>query len=405
MRSNLTPQAKPSKAFEVTRRDNAAAREFLKEHIAYPEIINMIRGRFKEIFELLKEVGINKHDLSHQLRTAFSAINIMRELGPDYFSHREVVMAGAAATFHDIAYNRPSGTADETGYNAGKKGDFKNHAPEGADEVKAYLTEALEKMKQAKDQLNPEIAQLRKILTYKNENGESKRINDQDIDDIWGSIFHHNDYGKDKAEYNPWLIKNMMLMVQLCDKLDISRQRVYPEHMAPEDFVPTEKRTDGQERDEKFIHRSVPYCINEYSYVVNAQNGRMTWKAHVDLEKFNTFMKDHHSDFYDPDSFAEDFHRAYEKNARVAAEAFGKIMHRVDEKDSLSNQTHYLDSHSPLVVELDFGNGEKRRLYYRRPEREIYKIPSLTPWQEKLSALQAAQVMHLVDDEAVGQSE
>ncbi|MCK5601237.1 HD domain-containing protein [Candidatus Pacearchaeota archaeon] len=387
----------------MSRKDYASAREFLKEHSSLKEIVHWVRSRFSDITKNLREEEINKHDLSHQLRTAYNGVNIMQALGEDYFTHRETILAGIAAVIHDVGYiDGDTEDIEEKGYNSGNKGKYKKHALKGANEVKRKLNQYLKLVNGAygdRVKIDAEkVEEIRKMLTYKDENGEDRLINDKDIEFIWGSILHHNDYGKDTAEYNPWMVDPSALIVQLCDKLDHCRQRIYKEHLNPEDFVPDHERTNGSERDDKYFHRSVPYCIQDYKFLVNEKNGRMTWVANVDLNRFNELMKDVKPNYYTPDSFAKDFHTAYEKSARVAAEALGAILHQSEDRKPLKEQTQYLDIHSPLVVELQFSDGNKKRLYYTRPDRDIYSSKSLAPWQEELfSAYEAAEEMRLVD--------
>lgn len=345
-------------AFNLTRKDHKASWEYLNEHTALKQIIELVRHRFKSIDALLKEVGINKHDLSHQLRTASYAVAAMRKLG--FFSHREIVATGVASAIHDFGYlHRDPGDADEEGYNSGVKGTFKKHALHGAEEVKQIINGLLDFIQdEAFINSSPEIRAkakaYRKLLTYKDENGQEKLVNEEDIDAIWEAIVHHNDYGKDMEGYDPRRISKGALMTQLFDKLDICRQRVYKkDHMIPSDFAP------GDQRSHDYFHRSVPYCITDYQFKIDQAAGEMTVIYEVDLDRLNRVMQNEYPNFcYTPDAFVEDFNKAYRKNLRVAAEAIGVILDHITDRPT-------------LIAELKFKQGGSVALPFIRKNRKL----------------------------------
>lgn len=315
------------------------------------EILTVARGRFQNIDALLSQENINKHDQSHQIRTAVHAVRAMRQMG---FEHREMMVAGAGALIHDIAYNQPDDNVEDSddGYNVGKKARHKEHAKKGAHEAGRILRTALGAVREQGDS-NPA---LKELISYKDANGEMRVINEQDIELIEESILNHNDYGKDEAAYDPRLISKSALMVQMFDKLDICRKRVYDEHMTPGTFV-----EGSGEYDEHYFHKVVPYCIRNYEAKMDAESGTIEMTYHVEIGDFKKLMREKYPHFnYSEAEFSHDFLRAYTKNCRIAAEAAGVILDNSDNRGT-------------LTVKLDFGNGRTEEMAFNRPNREIYE--------------------------------
>jgi hypothetical protein len=324
---------------------------FLRGHLPIKEIMTVTRERFTNIDSILSEAQINKHDQGHQLRTAVHAAQAMHQLG---FSHREIMQATSGALIHDVGYNKRDEAEDDSldGYNVGTKAQFKKHALKGALEVEESLRAMLAAVREQGDD-NPT---LKRLVSYKDENGEMQTLDEEDVKKIVEAILNHNDYGKDNANYDPHEISKGALMVQLFDKLDICRKRVYPEHMDPGAFV-----EDSKDYDPKYFHRVAPYCVQSYEHQIDPETGTMEMVYKVDLAEFRALMQKSHPDFrYSEADFTSDFQRAYTKNCRIAAEAVGVIL------DNPTNQ-------ATLTVKLDFGNDRVEDLEFARPNREIYE--------------------------------
>jgi len=146
-------------------------------------------------------------------------------------------------------------------------------------------------------------------------------------------------------------------MIQVMDKVDICRQRVYKEHMTPETFV-----EGSGHYDEQYFHKVVPYCIPQPpEHSMDPETGTMTSVFHVDLRDFKRLMQNSYPGFrYNEDEYTRDFRRAYTKSCRTAAEGVGVIL------DNPTNQ-------ATLTVRLDFGNGHIKELEFARPNRKIYE--------------------------------
>ncbi len=323
---------------------------FLKQHLPMKEVLEVTRERFREIDGILLQAQINKHDQSHQIRTAVFAAQAMRELG---FSHREIMQATTGGLIHDVGYNRPDDAEKDSddGYNVGKKAKFKKHALNGAIEVEERLQRILKVVRKK----GVDDSVLSQLVTYKDENGDIQMIDEEDIERIGEAILNHNDYGKNKAGYDPRQIGKGALMVQLFDKLDICKKRVYKEHMSPSSFV-----EGSGEYDEQYFHKLVPYCISHYEPKMDQKNGHMEMTYHVNVGDFRDLMRNKYPNYnYGEDDYVQDFQRAYTKNCRIAAEAAGVV---------LDNQ----NGAGTLTVILDFGNGRTEELTFSRPNREIY---------------------------------
>ena len=318
------------------------------------ELMTATRGRFREIDEILLEAQINKHDQSHQLRTAVHAAQSMRQLG---FEHREIIQAATGALIHDVGYNRPDDAAKDSddGYNVGKKAKFKKHALNGALEVEGRLQRMLDVVRKR----DVSGSTMGKLVSYKDENGETQLIDEADISRIAEAILNHNDYGKSEASYDPRQISKGALMVQLFDKLDICRKRVYKEHMTPESFV-----EGSDEYDPQYFHKVVPYCIRNYEPKMDPESGTMEMTYHVDLAEFKQLVREKYPHYrYNEDDYKNDFVLAYRKNCRIAAEAAGVILGQAGNDGT-------------LTVKLDFGNERVEELVFNRPNREIYEHKS-----------------------------
>lgn len=333
----------------------AQALSFMREHLPLGEMITITRQRFAEIFELLLESTINKHDQGHQFRTALNAAKAMIGLS---FSLEETILALAAALIHDVGYNQPDEEApvsNKDTYNQGKKAHFKKHALKGANEVKSVLLTLLNEAK-SQGEKNPALL---KLMSYKRDrDGEPYLIDEKGIDQLAEGVLFHNDYGTNEENYDPRSLTKGSLTVQLFDKLDICRARVYKEHVAPSEFA---KNDHGDYVNPRCVHRMVPYCINDYDFSMNAEAGTMEIIYNVNLEAFRSLMETAHADFkYSSDEFERDFIEAYTKNCRVAAEAAGVILDNLTDEPTLN-------------VRLRFTDGEERKLEFSRPQREIYK--------------------------------
>ena len=322
---------------------------FLKENMYLQALIEAIRGRFEEINALLLEKNINKHDLGHQMRTASGAVRGMQMLG---FSHRDQVLGGFASITHDIGYNRadpPKAEDLNDVYHGGNKAHFKQHALSGAREAREWLGMLLKAAP-----TSPEIA---KIITYKDADGKEQRLDEKDIEVIVEAILNHNDYGKDDANYDPRKIGKTALMVQLFDKLDNCRQRVYKEHIEPSAFI-----EGNPEFDKKYFHRAVPYCISHYDFNIDRQAGVMHINYQTDIEDFTQAVRAEFPNFeYSEAHFVEDFKKAYTKNCQIAAEAAGTVMESAGLRPT-------------LMVTLNFASGNQVTLPFSRPDREIYEV-------------------------------
>lgn len=345
----LSPQK--NQGFENPMAGRADTMVFLKQHLPMKQIMTVTRDRFKEIYGILEEAQINKHDQSHQLRTTVNAVQAMQELG---FEHEEIMAAAIGGLIHDIGYNQPDHDEKDSddGYNVGTKATFKQHAKKGAEEAEATLKTMLETVREQGDS-NPTLKQL---ISHRGEDGEMRLIDEEGIEKIAEAILNHNDYGKNKAGYDPRQIGKGALMIQLFDKLDICRERVYSEHMAPETFV------EGSGKyDEQYFHKVVPYCISYYEPQMDPETGHMDMTYHVDIDDFKRLMRKRYPHFnYDEDEYVQDFLRAYTKNCRIAAEAAGVIL------DNTNNS-------GTLTVKLVFKNGRTHELPFNRPNREIYE--------------------------------
>lgn len=326
---------------------------FMKEHMPLKEIMLATRERFAEIDELLRQEVINRHDQGHQLRTAVNTVSAMRQIG---IPHREVLQAAFGALVHDVGYNQQDHASAEElqdEHLGGKKAQFKKHALYGAREVHETLTQLLE---MARADASGQAAQ---AISFKNKHGQPVMMDEEDVYRITEAILNHNDYGKDDVDYDPRKIGRGALMVQLFDKLDICRDRVYPEHMQPEVF---DKKSDKY--DEKNCHRVAPFCVSDYEWKIDVVTGKMKMTYNVDTTEFEAMMteysKDHDEPFvYNAEKYERDFLKAYEKNARIAAEAIGTIMgHETDEP--------------MLEIELKFTDSSKI-LNFARPKRDVYK--------------------------------
>lgn len=328
---------------------------FVEEHLPFEQITTITRERFRKIDRILEQVNINKHDQSHQLRTAVNAAQAMRQLG---FDHREILMATAGALIHDVAYNQPDDAEGDSmdGYNVGKKAKFKKHAWKGAREVGGALRSALAAVREQGDS-NPT---LKGLISYKDKNGEMKLIDEEDIELIEETILNHNDYGKDDRKYDARGVGKGPLMVQVMDKMDICRQRVYKEHMTPESFV-----EGSSQYDEQYFHKLVPYCIPQPpEHSMDPETDTMTSVCKVRIDDFIKLMREKYPNFnYSEADYMRDFRRAYSKNCRIAAEGAGVIL------DNPTNE-------ATLTVKLDFGNGNVQELEFARPNREIYEKES-----------------------------
>lgn len=336
------------------------ALKFMEANVPLIEISMATRQRFKKILKVLFEAGINKHNQSHQFRTALNTTRIMMELD---FDRRAIVQAIIGALMHDIAYHKPD-TKEKGGgrddYNTGKKAHFMKHALNGAREIERLLNGLLKRAKRQGDR-NPK---LQKLLSYKNEEGSFDLMNEEDIRAITEAILNHNDYGKDDMEYDPRTISKGALVVQLSDKMDHSRQRVYKTQMKPEVFKRNKEGYDNP----KCVHQIVPYCIKSYEFSINKEEGTMEWVYKVDMTDFIDLMKKADSNFvYSKKDYVRDFEAAYTKNSEVAAEAIGLILAKTEQ------ERVELKGKKTLIVKLQFPDGEEEIIEFARPEkRPIY---------------------------------
>lgn len=315
------------------------------------EIMRITRKRFAEIDELLLREHINKHDQPHQLRTAVNASSTLRQMGA---SHRDIMRAAVGGLIHDIGYIDPDEVPEEAAhddYHGGNNRKFKKHARKGATEARRVLTQMLQTVR-SQDDANPS---LKKLISYKDENGQDQLMDEEDIERIAEAILNHNDYGKD-GDYDARTISTSALMVQLFDKLDICKGRVYKEHMEPDAFMP-----GSEEFDQRYYHRSVPFCVQSYDYELDEKRGVMDMTYHVDLSEFRELMRAKYPDFeYTEEDFTHDFKRAYAKNCQIAAEAVSVILDNVNGGPTLR-------------VELVFADNGRKAMAFSRPNRDVYK--------------------------------
>jgi HD superfamily phosphodiesterase len=369
-------------AFIVSSREYGETREYLKKHSSFQEIIRATRDRFDEIFELLEKEGINKHDQGHQVRVALNSAIAMRKMD---FSNRETVVATIAGLLHDYGYNRYDkeySNKSEEGYLGGKKGKFKKHAIQGADEVvrkiKAMkrIIANTESNPNASQEEKEKIAYWKKLLSYTDEKGTQSLLNEQDLELIHETILHHNDYGKKSEDYNPYNVSHSALMIQVFDKVDHCKQRVYDEHLKPEAFM-----MGHPEFDSKYYHRSVPACIQRNEFEINPEKGVMTCRYYIDTGDFEAMMQKQLPDFeYTTEAYTKDFIAAYKKNSKVAAEAIAVLTGR---------KTHKRTLH----VELIFANGDEEHLTFKGPKRkapkkareQVQESPESMPLEEAIA--------------------
>lgn len=324
---------------------------FLKDHLPLSEIMSATRERFSAINRLLLTEQINRHDQGHQFRTTVNAVSAMRQLG---FEHREIMQAAAGALIHDIGYIRPdepdfSEKPDD--YHGGNRAKFKKHALYGGQEAEEKLQRLLKLV-----ETNERAAEKwGNMVSYHDENGEKQRMDETDIQAITEAILNHNDYGKDQENYDPRQIGRGALMVQLFDKLDICRQRVYNQHLNPSAFAP-----ESPDFDPKYFHRTVPFCIRNYTFSIDREDGTLNMTYHVDLSEFQAMIREAYPNFkYEEVDFLRDFQKAYTHNCRIAAEALGVIFDRPT-------------SQRALQIKLKFTASGAEEMAFSRPDRSIY---------------------------------
>lgn len=335
--------------------------DFLGKHVALKQIIEGTRPRFEDISEILLDVGINRHDQPHQKRVALYSAAAMRQLK---FKHYEILAGGVAGFIHDYGYlekNPNTCDPDPTSYNGGPKGYFKLHALHGAKEIENKLNTLFKIAKRSKNLDFKNIYQeksWRSLLIYKDELGEYKLINHEDIKLIVEIILNHNDYRKNESDYDPKDLSRPTLMVQIFDKLDNCRERVYaPEHLNPSIFI-----EGNEDYDVKYFHRCVPYCIQDYQCTIEPKNGNMRVVYQVELEEFNKIMKKDYPDFnYTEEMFEKDFLKAYTKNSQIAAEAIGVVLNNITDDPTLTVELNFTESNN------------KTEIPFARPDRPIYQ--------------------------------
>lgn len=344
------------------RQRRAEAGELLRNNLNIRGILEATRERFHRISTLLKKENINKHDQGHQWRTALNAALIMMQLE---FSKKEILLASGAALIHDIGYLAKSEVKpdDKDG-----KAQFKEHALKGATEAKDRIGRMLNVMNKLRERKGendeadePEkeknvmervLEECEAILRYRDENGEWKAPNDEGVLLMEESILNHNDYGKNDIAYDPEKIKPPALAVQIGDKLDICKERVYAEHMSPKAFI---KGINGF--DSHYFHRCVPFCVQNYELSINQEEKTMKVIYHVDPSDFIDIMRREFPHFeYSNEHFSSDFMRAYTRSCEVAAEAAGVLLGNITDDTTLE-------------VELHFKDGENRTLPFSRPLR------------------------------------
>lgn len=355
---------KTSKAIVIDKNARNEATRTLKEGVELTTLINSVRDRFKAITQLLRqpETLLNQHDLSHQMRTSLNSVALLERLG---FSKRETLLVGVAGIMHDIGYIRKDvDEADKEGYNAGVKGWFKKHALHGANELEDVLKLMLEVVNNPKilEHEDPEIRSIiqkkvsewRKMLEYKDENGEVHMIDTNDVQLMREAILHHNDYGKEGASYDPTGFNQAALATQLFDKLDIVKDRIDERHVTPHQVHP-EVGTDPHG-----CHRRAPWCVTDYHFSVDPQEGMMRAIYEVNLNRLSAVMQAEYPGFiYTEEAFVNDFNEAYSKSCRVAAEAAGILMNKASDTAN-------------FTVELRFKDGNSVELPFARPKRPIY---------------------------------
>jgi len=311
---------------EFSERKHEAGR-FIKERLHVPEVFKFTAERFRQIYNLLLKVSINKHDQGHQYRVGLNTVVLMEMLGYD----KEVQAVSAlSALIHDIGYNRK----DPPDHNnidpaAAGKTSFKKHAAYGADEAKRWL-ELLGKMKESERNIStlPSNAQaqgvsLDDLITIKDENKNWRTLNKEDILQIYNQILHHNHYGMEGREFDPGEAGAVGLMVRFGDKIDVCRQRVYDEHVKdPNVFI------EGDDSfDPFYFHRCVPYSTLGYEFDMPEDCSSVTIRYYVDLDDFNVLMSGVEGyEGYTQEDYRKDFLRAYKKSFEIVSESLAVIL-------------------------------------------------------------------------------
>lgn len=327
---------------------------FLKRHLPVKDWIEAIRDRFDTIDTTLLEDNINVHDLGHQIRVAINTVLVLRELN---FDHRSIMQAGNGALLHDVRHlpETESSLHANDDYLGGNKGKYRRHALLGAMEVEQVLTALLEHA-----QAGQPLGELETLITYKDQQGEVRQIDQQDINGIVEAVLNHNDYGQSMEGYDPKTVNKAALAVQFSDKIDNRRKRVYQEHMIPGAFIEGHPQYDP-----KYYHRCVSYCINDYDFSIDHSSKTITVRYEVDLTRFRRLMQQECPGFqYTKGQFLADFDRAYSKSSRIAAEAVGVLLENMSDEPTLNAEFHFTGEDA---------SDQTYAINYSRPDREIYK--------------------------------
>lgn len=296
-----------------------------------------------------------------------NAVTIMRRLG---FDHKDVLASAVAAYIHDIGYLESHEPLilknDPTGYNGGPRASYNMHPKLGAEKVKQMIEGISgfiedEKFYNAHPELQKEINRLKKMMSFKDESGAMDLLQkDSRITKlIYDVIYYHNDYAQSEEGYDPSDVDIAALVVQLCDKLDHCNKRVYKEHVSDHSVF----NPDDENFDDKFFHRSVPFCIKKYKLQIDPGNQKVNAIYYVDLSKFENIVREFAPEYcFTEEEFIRHFCMAYSKNCRIASEAAGWIFAKMNGEKSVKNE-------KPLKVIWRFKNGGARSLDFSPPER------------------------------------
>ncbi len=262
------------------------------------------------IRNLLKEARINRHTYEHQFRVAGTAMAMGRALK---LSDKEREALGVAATMHDMGYKVPEGKTPATMV----KADFDDHAANGA----AMFLDLME---------HPQFKEYFQTWTP-----EQRRIGELAI------RYHNNVYSAaatDEYERHSHAIPLASKLVRLADKMDIRRERVYPEHLA----------TALQERSPE--HRLVPASIVDAAVIMKPADRTVGLRYTVNRKQVEAIHGP-----YPTERLIADFTKAYKKSMMAVAEVTEAAYHRP--------ATDVERQQSPLIVAAtlvlaDEGNAE-----------------------------------------------